>query len=82
MYQTSHSGSTAGTVIFVKNSIEHYEEFKITSTGMQVTTITTNKLKGKLKISDVYCPLGQPANNKMFRQLLQTLEKRFIVGEN
>jgi exonuclease III len=60
VYSTTHPDGTShgGTVILIKQTIDHYELQKYEKNHLQATSIKVRTFLYDLTISAVYCPLG------------------------
>lgn len=81
-YHSPHPADKArgGTAVIVKNSIPHFEECKIESQIMQVTTISIRAKNREFKVAAIYCPPRCSPTSEDYCNLFQKLGNYFIIG--
>lgn len=82
-YYSIHPAEKAkgGTAIFVKENIRHFEELKIESEKMQVTTINLRLNNNKkFYVSAIYCLARYTWKKEDYTKLFKLLSCNFILG--
>ena len=81
-YHTHHPNNCAkgGSGIFIKQNIQHYENFKIQTEKVQITTTTIKTKKYPITISSIYCPPRYNLKECEFTEIIKNLGNRFIIG--
>lgn len=81
-YHSPHPSNRArgGSAVLIKNNIQHYEEFKMESETMQVTTISIQAKHKVFKVAGIYCPPRSSPTGEDYTNLFQTLGNNFIIG--
>ena len=81
---TTHPDGTAhaGTAIFIKETIQHYELLKYKEDSNQATSIKVRGFPYETTVAAVYCPPKHNLKKELFQTFFQTLGPRFIAGGN
>jgi len=82
VYDTKHPSGKArgGLAIIVKNSIKHYEHYKINKNHIQATSIVIEEWNGPLTIAAIYCPPKYNNKKEHFEEYFNILGSKFLVG--
>lgn len=82
IYHTSHPDNQAkgGSAVIIKNSISHYEDRHIQSAEIQLTLVGIKALKQNLIVGAVYYPPRYNLKKTDYKNHLNLLGERFIVG--
>lgn len=82
VYHTIHPDNQAkgGSAIIIKDNINHYEEHCLQSAEIQLTVVEIKSIKQKLTVGALYCPPRYNLKKLDYKNFLQHLGDRFIVG--
>ena len=69
-----------GSAIIIRNSIDHYEEEKISSLKFQTTTVTVKTKNQPLSITAVYSPPKHSISSNEYELLIKMHKSKFIMG--
>jgi exonuclease III len=82
VYNTPHPDGTAhgGTTLTIRKSISHYALPQYQTNKLQATFVEVNTLPWRLTVAAVYSPPRHSISTDEYKDFLQTLGHRFIVG--
>lgn len=81
-YHTTHPANNArgGSAILIKDNIKHFEDIKIQTEKVQITTVTVQTESFPLKIASCYCPPSKTLNTDEYLDIFNILGSRFLIG--
>lgn len=81
-YHTVHPSNNArgGSGIFIKEHLKHYEDFKIQTESIQLTSITVQTKHAPMKIASIYFPPGKRLIEDNLNHMFKEMGNRYIIG--
>ncbi len=81
-YCCNHPSNNArgGSLVMVKNSIEHHDRGMYVTNGIQASVVTVKLRNSQVNIGGLYCPPGIALRQEDFEDLFATLGDRWIIG--
>ena len=82
VYNTPHPDGTAhgGTTLIIRNTISHYELPQYQTNKIQATIVEVNTMPWRFTVAAIYSPPRHNISTDEYKDFLQTLGNRFIVG--
>ena len=82
VYNTPHPDGTAhgGTTLIIRKSISHHELPSYQTNKIQATTVEIKTTPWRLTVAAIYSPPRHSISTDEYKDFLQTLGNRFIVG--
>ena len=81
-YSTVHPTGSArgGSTIFIKQTLQHYQQEAIQEDYFQGTVITIQQPRGNLNIAAAYCPPCYRVDKQQFANIFKKLGHKFILA--
>jgi len=82
VYNTLHPDGTAhgGTTLIIHTTVSHYELTSYQTNKIQATSVKIKTMSRRLTVAAIYSPPRHSISADEYKDFLQTLGLRFIVG--